>query len=39
MSQMIEAMKEPPVDLASALTTLEDDKTLLTELVSVFAHN
>ena len=36
---MIKVTGDLPVDLASALTTVEGDKTLLTELVTVFAHN
>jgi PAS domain S-box-containing protein len=35
----VQSMVEPPVDLSSALATVEGDKVLLAELVRVFAHD
>jgi PAS domain S-box-containing protein len=35
----IESMPEPPVELSSVLKTLQGDKTLLADLVRVFAHD
>ncbi|HEX9871166.1 MAG TPA: GAF domain-containing protein, partial [Candidatus Tectomicrobia bacterium] len=35
----LESMVQPPVDFAFALQTMDDDQTLLAELMRVFAHD